>query len=161
MKVADFLVKLGKNPDKLEAFQHNPLQLMIEEGLSTKEQSELGFDEQFAKFSNYEDGSFYVDFNEGHIVAQMLTKTPILSEVLPNLQVGWKITEDGQLQMNQPMPADVAGQVIIEGGLEVELQTGNDTQRNRVWIIDKISGKCYPADILHLKVVVHTDQDCC
>ena len=50
MKVADFLIELGKNPDKLEAFQQNPLQLMLEEGLSTKEQHELGFDKHLAKF---------------------------------------------------------------------------------------------------------------
>ncbi|MEM7112728.1 MAG: hypothetical protein AAF614_09855 [Chloroflexota bacterium] len=161
MKIADFLVELGKNPSKLEAFQESPLQFMIEEGLSTNDQHKLGFDKQFAKFSGYEDGNFYIDFNEGGLVGQMVTKTPLVSTELPNLQVGWKISENGQLQMNQPMPADVAGQVIIEGGQEIELPTDDDTQRNRVWIVDKLTGKYYPADILHLKVVVHTDQDCC
>ncbi|MEM7112729.1 MAG: hypothetical protein AAF614_09860 [Chloroflexota bacterium] len=161
MTITDFLTMLGQEPAKLDAFRQNPIQLMTEEGLTAVDQLNLGFTEEKIKFSDYEDGNFYVDFNEGGFIGQMVTKTPLISTELPNLQVGWKITENGQLQMNRPMPADVTGQVIIEGGREIELPTDDDTQRNRVWFVDKLTGKCYPADILHLKVVVHTDQDCC
>lgn len=161
MTITDLLTELGRDPQKLEVFREDPLRLIKDKGLKAEDWLTLGFSKEAEKFSAYEDGMFYADFNDGAIIYQLVTKAPIQSETLPNLQVGWKISENGQLQMNRPLPVNAQGQVIIEGGQEVDLPTNGDSQRNRVWIVDQISGNCYPADILHLKVLVYTEQGCC
>ncbi|MEM7344737.1 MAG: hypothetical protein AAF485_10870, partial [Chloroflexota bacterium] len=97
MIITDFLTMLGQEPAKLEAFQQNPLQFMQDAGLTADDRLALGFRGDTKQFTQYEDGMFYTDFNGGSVICQLFTKSPILSNKLPNLQVGWKISENGEL----------------------------------------------------------------
>lgn len=182
MKLADFLLELGQDPQKLSAFKQDPQQVMQEAGLSAADQAVLSSpalvqsdptaddtpdEEHFA----FEQDHFYVDFDDGTVVFMLYTAlTSGDPDALLSVSTAWKWDDDSSLRTDiDPVSRAIEHgktSFIIEGGSDIDVPSKKDPpppQRNLAYLMDKTigseKGQFFSCEVLHLKVQVNVPQN--